>query len=655
MLTKQLPDQLTPDLKPILAGSRLQGAWKLTQGYRIPYVSAALALGFSTGARTASLLLIQYFVDRYLMQGDRTYTLWMIALGFVVLAAIQGGFTFVSGALAAHTAESIAQRLRNYVLNHLQRLPFAYHDEVKTGEMIQRSTSDVDALRRFYAIEFVESSRILFLFLINFVAIWFLNWQLALISVIVIPVILAMSVYFFRLISTAYEAYQSQDAVLSTTLQENLSGVRVVKAFARQAFEEEKFEDANAGKYRLGKRLLLMHSLYWPLSDLLCGAQMLGGYLVGAIMAINGTISVGTYLAYAGMLLAIIWPMRNLGRLVVEMSRGLVSFDRVGEIIRQEREVMEESGFVTPERLRGELVFEDVGFAYSNQTPKVAAWPVVGSAHQNGSNGHNGTHDSDHNGAGKPVEPASEDGKYQAVALSEISFTVQPGQRVALLGTAGAGKTTLVNLLPRFYDYTSGRILLDGVELKQYSREFLRQQIGIVEQEPFLFSRTVRDNITFSVGREVDQAQVEEAARAAAIHDVIMEKLPKGYDTLVGERGTTLSGGQKQRVAIARTLLKDPRILILDDSTSAVDTETEASIREALERLMENRTTFIIAHRIQSVMGADLILVLDKGRIIQAGSHDELIAQDGMYQRIFAAQTRIESELQKELNRVESA
>lgn len=687
MLFKQLPDQLTPDLKPIASESRLKGAWMLMKGYRLPYFSAGVALAISTGARTASLLLIQYFIDSYLGQGDHTYALWMIAAGFVVLAAIQGGFTFISGALSAHTAESIAERLRNFVLDHLQRLPFAYHDETQTGEMIQRATSDIDALRRFYAIEFVESSRILFLFLINFIAIYYLSWQLAWISVIVIPVILGLSVYFFNLVSKAYEAYQTQDAVLTTTLQENLTGVRVVKAFARQSYEEEKFESANMGKFVLGKKLLLMHSLYWPFSDLLCGIQMLGGYMVGALMAINGTITVGTYLAYAGMLLSIIWPMRNLGRLVVEMSRGLVSFDRVFEIIRQDREVMTEPGFKAPERLRGELSFENVSFAYGvAESEAIGTLPANSLAHTNGTNGSNGTgklpeksdkQKSDKEKGNKAKadkkvfstneqatdrqsvvdgeEPAPQKAKQHAVALENISFNVKPGQRVALLGTAGAGKTTLVNLLPRFYDYTGGRILLDGVELKEYSREFLRQQIGIVEQEPFLFSRTVRDNITFSVGREIDQAHVEEAARAAAIHDVIMTKLPKGYDTLVGERGTTLSGGQKQRVAIARTLLKDPRILILDDSTSSVDTETEASIREALERLMESRTTFIIAHRIQSVMAADLILVLDKGRIIQAGNHDELIAQDGMYQRIYAAQTRIETELQKELNRVESA
>lgn len=670
-----LPMSTVAEMQDVVGGSRLRGIWQLTRGYRAPYFGALGGLALATGARTSALLLIRYFVDTYL-QGNAAVGLWMIVLGFLLLSITQGGFTFLSGTLAAHTAESITRRLRNFMLDQIQRLPFNYHDGVQTGEMVQRVTSDVDAIRVFFASQAVESSRIVFLFVVNFATIYWLSPQLAWISVVIIPVIIVVSIYFFRLVSTAYEHYQEQEAVLTTTLQENLSGVRVVKAFARQAFEEGKFETVNQEKYRLGKRLLLMHTLYWPVSDVLCGIQMLVGFAVASFMALDGTITVGTYLAYSGMLLLIIWPIRNLGRLVVDMSRGLVSFQRVATIIREAREPMTEAGFQPPARLRGELVFENVGFAY--RTPEkaetdsgtatdsqTATGSTVGKAVKRTKAAEsalisgNGVTKAKHPPEVRP-DPVDDDESTQAeggkraatVALDDISFRVEPGQRVALLGAAGAGKTTLVNLLPRFYDYTSGQILLDGVELNRYSRAFLRSQIGIVEQEPFLFSRTVRDNITFSVGRDVSQEEIEAAAKAAAIHDVIMTKLPKGYDTLVGERGTTLSGGQKQRVAIARTLLKDPRILILDDSTSAVDTETEASIREALERLMVNRTTFIIAHRIQSVMDADLILVLKRGRIVQAGSHDELLAEPGMYQRIFAAQTRIEEELQKELTRV---
>ncbi len=609
--------------------SRVRGVWRMMTGFRLSYLAAILSLGIGVTARTGSLLLLRYFVDSYLAQGDRSVALWAIAAGFVMLAGIQGGFTFLSGSLAARASEGIVQRLRNYLLDQIQRLPFAYHGRTQTGELIQRATSDVDALRRFFASQAIESGRVLFLFGINFTAIYLLNAQLALISVIVIPVILVISVYFFRVVSKTYEQYQEQEAVLSTTLQENLTGVRVVKAFARQAYEERKFEEANQEKYRRGRRLLLMHSLYWPISDVLCGIQMLAGYAVGAVMAINGTISVGTYLAYSGMVLMLIWPIRNLGRLVVEMSRGLVSFERVANVIREEREVVDDPAFQPPARLRGEVVFDNVSFRYE-AGPHGAedAQPAAGKFSQNA-----------------PRDPR---------VLKNISFRARAGQRIALMGATGSGKTSLVNLLPRFYDYTGGRITLDGRELTAYPRHYLRQQIGIVEQEPFLFSRTVRENITYGVGRDVPQEEVEAAAQAAAIHDVILSKLPDGYDTLIGERGTTLSGGQKQRVAIARTLLKDPRILILDDSTSAVDTETEAAIRQALERLMEGRTTFIIAHRIQTVMDADLILVLENGQVVQSGAHEELIEQDGMYQRIYAAQTRIETELQKELNRVGS-
>ena len=390
--------------------------------------------------------------------------------------------------------------------------------------------------------------------------------------------------------------------MLSTTLQENLTGVRVVKAFARQEYERDKFEGDNWEKFLRGRRLLVMHSLFWPVSDILCGFQMLGGYVLGALMAIEGTITVGTYLAYVGMVIWLIWPMRNLGRLIVQMSTGLVSFGRVEKVISEDREPLLEGAYAPPENVEGDLIFQDVGFRYDKESS----------------------------------------------ALEEISFRCRPGQIVALLGPTGSGKTTLVNLLPRFYEYTSGSLTLDGVELHDYPRRFLRQQIGIVEQEPFLFSRTIRENITYGVGRHVSDTEVESAARAAAIHDTI-QTFPDGYDTLVGEKGVTLSGGQKQRVAIARTLLRDPAILILDDSTSSVDTETESEIRAALERLMVGRTTFVIAHRIQSLMNADLILVLDQGRIVQRGKHEDLMAEEGIYRRIYDMQARIEIELEKEL------
>ena len=318
-------------------------------------------------------------------------------------------------------------------------------------------------------------------------------------------------------------------------------------------------------------------------------------------MVMNGDITLGAFIAYTGMITRIIWPMRELGRLIVQTSTGLVSYGRVMEIIGENREPMDVG--IWPEAdLRGEVVFDHMSFEYEDDAP----------------------------------------------VLTDISFRCEPGQTIALLGSTGSGKTSLVNLLPRFYEYTSGSIRLDGVELKDYARGYLRDQIGNIEQEPFLFSRSIRENITYGLSYEVSDEQVEMAARAAAVHDVILS-FPKGYDTLVGERGVTLSGGQKQRVALARTLLKNPRILILDDSTSSVDTETEAEIRAALKRLMKNRTTFVIAHRVQSLMIADLILVMDKGRIVQRGTHDELMAQPGIYRQVYEVQARIEDELEREV------
>lgn len=572
-------------------------------GFRLIYLGATTSQALAAVSKTSTYLLLRYLIDNVIEYPDAPRLLPLFALGFIGLAIIEGFFTFTSGRLAAQTAEGIALRLRNFLFDHIQRLSFTYHDKTRTGELIQRSTSDVDALRRFFSEQAIGIGRIILLFLINFIALINLNWQLALYSVVVIPFVVYTSYLFFKRIIVAYEKYQEQEAILSTNLQENLTGVRVVKAFARQSYESEKFDRQNWEKFVRGRHLLTMHSFFWPVSDILCGFQMLAGFLIGALMAIDGTITVGTYLAYVGLIVWLIWPMRNLGRFIVQTSTGLVSYQRVMNVIKEERERLIEPDFHTTQNIRGEIEFKNVSFEYEGSSK----------------------------------------------VLREITFHCHPGEVVALLGSTGSGKTSLVNLLPRFYDYTHGSIKLDGIELKKYSRQFLRDHIGIVEQEPFLFSRTIRENITYGLGREITQAEIESAARAAAIHDVILS-FPDGYDTLVGEKGVTLSGGQKQRVAIARTLLKDPRILILDDATSSVDMETEAEIRKALERLMEGRTSFIIAHRIQSVMNADLILVLDQGRIVQQGKHDDLVESEGMYRRVFDLQTRIEEELKKEIN-----
>jgi len=612
-MTAITPSSKYFDFRNALTKNRVAGIWRMMSDFRLPYLGATAALAISATAKTCTYLLLGYFADKVLTQqiyiaGTLNKTLALIGAGFVFSAAIEGSFSYLSGRLAAYTAEGITRRLRDFLFDHIQRLSFSYHSQTPTGDLIERVTSDVDALRRFFSEQAIGMGRIILLFVINWAAILLVNRTLGLISVVVIPFILLVSLWFFTKVNKRYEEYQAQEAILSTTLQENLTGVRVVKAFARQEYERGKFEKDNWAKYLKGRLLLIMQSLFWPLSDVVLGFQMLFGFVFAAMMAIRGEITIGDYLVYVGLVGWLIFPIRNLGRTIVQASTGMVSYGRLMEIVKQAREPLTE-GRVQPEGpVRGDIVFDDVSFMY-------------------------------------------EDGKIDA--LKNISFHVKPGQSIALLGSTGSGKTSLVNLLPRFHNYTGGHILLDGMELKDYPREYLRRQIGIVQQEPFLFSRSIRENIMYGVGRSVSNEEIERAAKAAAIHDVILT-FPDGYNTLVGEKGVTLSGGQKQRVTIARTLLKNPRILILDDSMSSVDTETEAEIRAALSELMEDRTTFIIAHRIQSVMDADLILVLDKGKVIQMGTHKELIAhEDRIYRQIYDIQTRIDEELENEISRVD--
>lgn len=591
------------DLKETVTKRKATGFWRLMTGYRLIYAIAIIFVGLSAIARSGLYYVLGGFVDNILPGDNLNRMLPLVVLALLALALMQGVFSYGGGRLAAKSSEGIARRLRDYLYDHLERLTFSYHDRMQTGELLSRSTSDVDTVRRMFAEQLIGIGRIGLLFVVNFVALLLLDVKLALFSVMTIPIILVISMYFFVKVGKAYESFQEQEARLSNQLQENLTGVRVVKAFARQAYEMAAFDKENDEKYQRGRKLTIMHSIYWPSTDFVLGLQMVAGFYVGAVMTLNGTLTVGLYIAYVGYLVAIIWPIRNLGRLIADLSTGSVSFGRIQELVKVGKEPLDEGTYQPDGRIQGALCFNNMNFRYEGEDADV---------------------------------------------LHNISFDVKPGQKIALMGGTGSGKTSLVNLLPRFYDYTDGSITLDGVELKEYTRGILREQIGIVMQEPFLFSATIRDNITYGVTRAVTDEEVYEAARMAAVHEVIMT-FPEGYNTLVGERGVTLSGGQKQRVTLARTFLRDPSLLILDDATSAVDTETEETIRHALKRLMKGRTTFLIAHRVQSVLDADLILVLEHGRITQMGRHTQLLNQPGMYRRIYDLQSRIESELEADL------
>lgn len=624
------------DLKATLAKSRLVGLYNLMTGYRWLYAGALIAVAAGALMRTYYYRLVRYIVDDVIGRPGATGQLPLVAAAFVALAAFEGLFAYIRGTWSAKTAEGITLRLRNYLFDHIQRLPFGFHDYVKTGELIQRSTSDVDAVRRFFADQALGIGRIVALFVVNLAMLLRMNARLAITSIAMMPLIVALSYFFFGRVTKAYEKYQEQEAKLSNVLQENLTGVRVVRAFARQHYEIGKFDQENLGKYKQGRRLAVMHALYWPVSDVLSAGQTVLAMAVGATMAIRGEITVGTYLAAMGMVTWVIWPMRNLGRLIVQVSTGLVSYQRVADVIREDREDIVTGDVPPATQIRGQVVFDHVSFAYEPRSVLVDG-EAKGPKRRRNRNGE------DASPAGKPTVPP-----HPVAVLHDISFVCEPGQVVALLGSTGSGKTSIINLLLRFYDYQEGSLRLDGLELSSYPRALLRRNIGVVEQEPFLFSRTIRDNIAYGAVREVSDVEIEAAARAAAIHDIITT-FPQGYNTIVGEKGVTLSGGQRQRVAIARALLKDPRILVLDDATSSVDTETEEQIQAALVRLMAGRTSFVVAHRIQTVMDADLILVLDKGRVVQSGSHSDLVQQSGLYREIYDIQSRIEDEVRQEI------
>jgi ATP-binding cassette subfamily B protein len=443
-----------------------------------------------------------------------------------------------------------------------------------------------------------------------------INLTYALIAVIAVPLITFGSVYFFKKESKVWTEHEKQQDKLTALVQENLSGIRVVKAFAKEEFEIDKFTNQNLEKRKWGLKLMNLHSIFWPSSDLIVHLQIALSIFAGGYFVLTNAISVGEYVAFYSYAVLVTWPMRRVGQLVSDMGMTSVAIQRIYSILNYETEDYSGKGSADEKLaplchsrkggnafLNGMIEFSNVYFKYNKG-----------------------------------------DRNY---ILNGVSFIVNPGEKIALLGPAGSGKTTVISLLLRFFEPDSGTIKLDGKNINEYSRTFLRNRFGVVLQKPFLFSATLMENIAYGdPDSHIDE--VMKFAKAAHIHEIIEEKFPKSYQTVVGEKGVTLSGGQKQRVAIARTLLKNPDILVLDDSTSSVDSETEYNIQTSMKRIMKDKTVFIIAHRITSITDCDRIIVLDKGRVAECGTHEELIENNGFYKRIYDIQLSIEAELEKE-------
>ena len=563
--------------------------------YPRQFVTAYVAMLGATLLNLFVPQIIKGAIDRGLEE-NHPAALFVAAALILGIAVVRGGAGFLQRYYGEWMTHRVAYDLRDTYYIALQELPFSFYDRSHTGDLMSRATGDIAETERFAGVGLLELTGVVLLIGGVVFAMFWENVYLALLALGPIVVLILLALRFGGIVRPKFKAIQEQMGLLSTIMQESMTGISVVKAFAREPHEFEKFDRDSDEWFRRRMGVIRTWGNYWPLFTFILAVGTFLMLWFGGPMAIEGTISVGTLFAMMSYLLMLNAPAQQLGNLVNLAATAGASAQRVFEIIDTPSEIIEAPDALEVEHIDGRVTFEDVGFAYRSSDR----------------------------------------------VLHGISFDVAPGQTVALVGPTGSGKSTSVSLLPRFYDPSGGRVLIDGIDVRRMTLHSLRSHIGMVLQEPFLFSSTIRENIAYGIEGATDE-EIVAAARAANAHDFIM-RFPEGYDTRVGERGVTLSGGQRQRVAIARALLYDPRILILDDSTSSVDTQTEHLIQQALAALMHNRTTFIIAQRLVTLKNADRIYVLDGGRIVQRGTHDELLADDGLYRTIYELQLKDQEE-----------
>ncbi len=578
----------------------------LLRPHWLPWIGSILCLALSTGFALIVPWLLAWVIDTGVHSGQMS-TLLLAAGAIIVTSSLRGLFAYGQGYLSQAVSCLVAYDLRDQVYEHLQRLSFDFHDEAETGQLMSRMTVDIEAVRNFIPMGLLRGLVAIVTFGAVSIVLFVLDWYLALVTLICVPILIFLSYQVARILRPLWLKVQNETGALGTVMQESLSGIRVVKAFAREEFEINKFDTKNQELRDLNLSAMRLSAWNQPLMVLVVNVITVLLVWIGGIAVINHQLSLGTLVAVTTYVLLLNMPVRSFGYMVNWWMRGLSSGVRIFSVLDTQPTITDAPDAKILQEVQGHVRYENVSFAY---------------------------------GSGPEV-------------LQDITIDAQPGQIVALLGATGSGKSTILHLLPRFYDTSGGRVTVDDIDVREITQVSLRRNIGLVLQDVFLFNATLRENIAYGVANATEE-HIIAAAKIARVDD-FAQHLPNGYDTWVGERGVTLSGGQKQRVAIARTLLLDPRILVLDDSTSSVDMETEYLIQQALDAVMHGRTTFVVASRLRTIKNADQILVIERGEIVERGTHETLLANNGPYTRLYDLQLREQEEFEARLSENQSA